>query len=85
MPAAPSDDSKSASSRMMFADLPPSSCATRLTVGVAAGGLILAGAALSRYPWRSVEGRQAYEQIQDLLRREVLDSSFASMKQALES
>jgi arabinofuranan 3-O-arabinosyltransferase len=28
----------------------------RLTVGVAAGGLILAGAALSRYPWRSVDG-----------------------------
>ena len=31
------------------------------------------------------EARQAYEQIQDLLRREVLDSSFASMKQALEN
>ena len=28
----------------------------RVTVGVAAGGLILAGAALSRYPWRSVDG-----------------------------
>jgi uncharacterized protein with von Willebrand factor type A (vWA) domain len=41
--------------------------------------------ALKDYPWRSDEGRQAYEQIQDLLRREVLDSSFASMKQALEN
>ncbi|WP_116449800.1 VWA domain-containing protein [Blastococcus litoris] len=41
--------------------------------------------ALKEYPWRSQEGRQAYEQIQDLLRREVLDSSFASMKQALEN
>jgi uncharacterized protein with von Willebrand factor type A (vWA) domain len=41
--------------------------------------------ALKEYPWRSDEGRQAYEQIQDLLRREVLDSSFASMKQALEN
>jgi uncharacterized protein with von Willebrand factor type A (vWA) domain len=40
---------------------------------------------LKEYPWRSQEGRQAYEQIQDLLRREVLDSSFASMKQALEN
>jgi uncharacterized protein with von Willebrand factor type A (vWA) domain len=40
--------------------------------------------ALKDYPWRSAEARQAYEQIQDLLRREVLDSSFASMKQALE-
>ena len=27
-----------------------------VTVGVTAGGLILAGAALSRYPWRSVDG-----------------------------
>jgi uncharacterized protein with von Willebrand factor type A (vWA) domain len=41
--------------------------------------------ALKDYPWRSAEGQQAYEQIQDLLRREVLDSSFASMKQALEN
>src|SRR5215217_6969344 len=41
--------------------------------------------ALKEYPWRSEEGRRAYEQIQDLLRREVLDSSFASMKQALEN
>ncbi|MCW2740677.1 MAG: von Willebrand factor type [Blastococcus sp.] len=41
--------------------------------------------ALKDYPWRSEEARQAYEQIQDLLRREVLDSSFASMKQALEN
>ena len=31
------------------------------------------------------EARQDYEQIQDLLRREVLDSSFASMKSALEN
>ncbi|WP_346621763.1 VWA domain-containing protein [Blastococcus montanus] len=41
--------------------------------------------ALKDWSWRSPEGRQAYEQIQDLLRREVLDSSFASMKQALEN
>jgi uncharacterized protein with von Willebrand factor type A (vWA) domain len=41
--------------------------------------------ALKDYPWRSEEARQAYDQIQDLLRREVLDSSFASMKQALEN
>jgi uncharacterized protein with von Willebrand factor type A (vWA) domain len=40
---------------------------------------------LKDYSWRSEEGRKAYEQIQDLLRREVLDSSFASMKQALEN
>jgi uncharacterized protein with von Willebrand factor type A (vWA) domain len=41
--------------------------------------------ALKDYPWRSDEARQAYQQIQDLLRREVLDSSFASMKSALEN
>jgi len=32
------------------------SSSKRVTVGMAAGGLILAGAALSRYPWRSVDG-----------------------------
>jgi uncharacterized protein with von Willebrand factor type A (vWA) domain len=41
--------------------------------------------ALKDYSWRSDEARQAYDQIQDLLRREVLDSSFASMKNALEN
>ncbi len=41
--------------------------------------------ALKDHVWRSEEARQAYEQIQDLLRREVLDSSFASMKSALEN
>ena len=41
--------------------------------------------ALKDYPWRSPEAREDYEQIQDLLRREVLDSSFASMKSALEN
>ncbi|HTW19984.1 MAG TPA: hypothetical protein VME70_07215 [Mycobacteriales bacterium] len=40
--------------------------------------------ALSEYPWRSPEARAAYEQIQDLLRREVLDSQFRGMKQALQ-
>ena len=41
--------------------------------------------ALKDYSWRSEEARQAYDQIQDLLRREVLDSSFANMKNALEN
>jgi uncharacterized protein with von Willebrand factor type A (vWA) domain len=39
---------------------------------------------LQDYPWRSPEAQAAYEQIQDLLRREVLDSQFRGMKQALE-
>lgn len=41
--------------------------------------------ALKDWSWRSDEARQAYEQIQDLLRREVLDSSFSQMKQALQN
>src|SRR3954471_17897431 len=39
---------------------------------------------LSEYRWRSPEAQAAYDQIQDLLRREVLDSQFRGMKQALE-
>jgi uncharacterized protein with von Willebrand factor type A (vWA) domain len=38
---------------------------------------------LASYDWQSDEARQAYEQIQDLLRREVLDSQFKGMKDAL--
>lgn len=40
---------------------------------------------LDGYDWRSPEARQTYEQIRDLLRREVLDTQFRGMKQALES
>ena len=40
---------------------------------------------LADYEWRSPEARQTYQQIQDLLRREVLDSQFRGMKQALEN
>src|SRR5437763_16021244 len=39
---------------------------------------------LSDYQWRSPEAQQAYDEIQDLLRREVLDSQFRGMKQALQ-
>jgi uncharacterized protein with von Willebrand factor type A (vWA) domain len=38
---------------------------------------------LSEYRWRSDEARQAYEEIKDLLRREVLDSQFRGMRDAL--
>jgi uncharacterized protein with von Willebrand factor type A (vWA) domain len=40
--------------------------------------------ALEDYDWRSDEARAAYDSIGDLLRREVLDSQFRGMKQALE-
>ena len=41
--------------------------------------------ALTEYDWKSPEARETFEQIQDLLRREVLDSQFKGMKQALEN
>ena len=40
---------------------------------------------LSDYRWQSGEARQAYEQIEDLLGRELLDQRFAGMKGALEN
>jgi uncharacterized protein with von Willebrand factor type A (vWA) domain len=40
---------------------------------------------LADYEWRSAEARQKFEQLRDLLRREVLDSQFKGMKQALEN
>lgn len=40
---------------------------------------------LSSYDWRSNEARETYEQIKDLLGRELLDQRFAGMKQALEN
>ena len=39
---------------------------------------------LADYEWRSPEAAATYEEIRDLLRREVLDSQFRGMKQALE-
>ncbi|MGH3488169.1 MAG: vWA domain-containing protein [Actinopolymorphaceae bacterium] len=38
---------------------------------------------LSSYDWKSDEARETYEQIQQMLRRDVLDAQFAGMKQAL--
>ncbi|ANI41746.1 VWA domain-containing protein [Mycolicibacterium vaccae] len=40
---------------------------------------------LSEYDWRSPEAREKYEQIKDLLGREMLDQRFAGMKEALEN
>ena len=39
---------------------------------------------LSSYDWQSREAREAYDEIKDLLGRELLDQRFAGMKQALE-
>src|SRR4029079_7180169 len=40
---------------------------------------------LSTYDWQSREAREAYEQIKDLLGRELLDQRLAGMKEALEN
>jgi uncharacterized protein with von Willebrand factor type A (vWA) domain len=40
---------------------------------------------LADYQWRSPEARQTYEQIQELLRSEVLDAQFAGMRDALQN
>jgi uncharacterized protein with von Willebrand factor type A (vWA) domain len=40
--------------------------------------------ALSEYDWESADGRAAYQEIQDLLGREMLDQRFAGMKEALQ-
>ncbi|UXA17195.1 VWA domain-containing protein [Mycobacterium sp. SMC-4] len=40
---------------------------------------------LSEYQWRSPEAHQKYEQIKDLLGREMLDQRFAGMKEALQN
>ena len=40
---------------------------------------------LKDYQWASPEAREAYESIDELLRKEVLDSQFAGMKDALQS
>ncbi|QDQ99099.1 VWA domain-containing protein [Tomitella fengzijianii] len=56
---------------MQLAELPPSTAKAVEELG--------------GYPWRSVEAREKYEQIKDLLGRELLDQRFAGMKQALEN
>ncbi|MCV7282723.1 VWA domain-containing protein [Mycolicibacterium flavescens] len=40
---------------------------------------------LSDYDWRSPEAREKYDQVKDLLGREMLDQRFAGMKEALEN
>ncbi|MDO0975058.1 vWA domain-containing protein [Mycolicibacterium frederiksbergense] len=40
---------------------------------------------LAEYDWRSAEAREKYDQIKDLLGREMLDQRFAGMKEALQN
>jgi uncharacterized protein with von Willebrand factor type A (vWA) domain len=64
------DDADRAFREMQLENLPPNVAA--------------AVSELSSYDWQSSEAREAYEQIKDLLGRELLDQRFAGMKQALE-
>ncbi|WP_217702567.1 vWA domain-containing protein [Nocardioides guangzhouensis] len=65
------DDADRSFREMRLDNLPPSTAA--------------AVSELSTYDWQSGEAREAYEQIKDLLGREMLDQRFAGMKQALEN
>ena len=65
------DDADRAFREMQLENLPPSTAA--------------AVQELASYEWQSREAREAYEQIKDLLGRELLDQRFAGMKQALEN
>ncbi|RDI49936.1 vWA domain-containing protein [Nocardia mexicana] len=65
----PSDDARFAEARL---DALPSS--TAAAVGE-----------LAEYPWRSDTGRANYEKIRDLLGRDLLESRFQGMKQALQN
>jgi uncharacterized protein with von Willebrand factor type A (vWA) domain len=64
------DDGDRAFRELMLDDLPSSTAA--------------AVSELASYDWQSSEAREAYEEIKDLLGRELLDQRFAGMKQALE-
>jgi uncharacterized protein with von Willebrand factor type A (vWA) domain len=64
------DDGDRAFRELMLDDLPTSTPA--------------AVSELASYDWQSSEAREAYEEIKDLLGRELLDQRFAGMKQALE-
>ncbi len=65
------DDADRAFREVRLDNLPPSTAA--------------AVSELASYDWQSAEAREAYEQIKDLLGRELLDQRFAGMKQALEN
>ena len=65
------DDGDRAFREMQLENLPPSPAA--------------AVSELASYDWQSSEAREDFEQIKDLLGREMLDQRFAGMKQALEN
>src|SRR3954452_19866584 len=65
------DDGDRALREMQLENLPPNVAA--------------AVSELASYDWKSREARDVYEEIKDLLGRELLDQRFAGMKEALEN
>ncbi|WP_144762956.1 VWA domain-containing protein [Curtobacterium sp. 9128] len=65
------DDGDRALAEMQLDSLPPSPAAAVSELGA--------------YDWKSPEARQKFEEIKDLLGREMLDQRFTGMKQALEN
>ncbi len=79
------DKALEAERRELFPDPSDAARMREMELDTLPGDTARAVQALKPYDWRSDEARQAYEAIDDLLRREVLDSQFKGMKQALEN
>jgi uncharacterized protein with von Willebrand factor type A (vWA) domain len=79
------DRALAAERRELFADPDDAARLEEAELGALPDDTASAVRALADRQWRSDEARQAYAEITDLLRREVLDSQFAGMRDALAS
>ena len=79
------DQAVEAERRELFPDPSDAARMRELELDTLPGDTARAVQALKPYDWRSAEARAAYEAIDDLLRREVLDSQFRGMKEALQN
>lgn len=77
------DEALDAERRALFPDPDDDARFREAQLDALAPGTAAAVRELADYDWRSEQGRQNYEQIRDLLGRELLDSRFEGMKQAL--
>ncbi len=78
------DQAVLAERQQLARDLDDDARFAEMRIGTLPDSTAAAVAELADYPWRSSDARAAYEQIKDLLGREVLDQRFAGLKQALE-
>jgi uncharacterized protein with von Willebrand factor type A (vWA) domain len=79
------DEALEAERRELFPDPSDAARMRELELDTLPSDTARAVQALQPYDWRSDEARASYEAIDDLLRREVLDSQFRGMKSALEN